>query len=326
MTEGMGKTAVCSGCSQPFRIGSARPKFAWKETSLAEVAWVAYIPTFKNTQVISALAIYHDNKRRAETMADEMVYPWMMREVLDDTQRALLEYPDQLWHTFVSPAGGVFPVGKAVTVKIRFETEGDNNGVQIRYTLDGSRPTVDSKLYEKPLSISKATAIRAACFLDGNLLPGRVATARLAFLDGLEHTRPGLTYRFYRGLWKRLPRFADLKPDVHGVAHAMILDITEIGGDFGLVFSGYLHVTRSGEYTFYTASDDGSALYVNEEQVVNNDGIHGSTEKSGKVQLDPGLHLIRVEYFDAGGGRELIVQWQGPGFEKQVLAGDVLRH
>jgi hypothetical protein len=40
MTEGMGKTAVCSGCSQPFRIGSARPQFAWKSSDLGEDSWV----------------------------------------------------------------------------------------------------------------------------------------------------------------------------------------------------------------------------------------------------------------------------------------------
>ncbi len=40
MTEGMGKTAVCTGCREAFRIGSARPSFAWKPTELAEDSWI----------------------------------------------------------------------------------------------------------------------------------------------------------------------------------------------------------------------------------------------------------------------------------------------
>lgn len=40
MTEGMGKTAVCSGCGDSFRIGEARPKFEWKDRVLAEESWV----------------------------------------------------------------------------------------------------------------------------------------------------------------------------------------------------------------------------------------------------------------------------------------------
>ncbi len=40
MTEGMGRTAVCTGCGDSFRIGEARPKFEWKNRVLAEESWV----------------------------------------------------------------------------------------------------------------------------------------------------------------------------------------------------------------------------------------------------------------------------------------------
>lgn len=152
------------------------------------------------------------------------------------------------------------------------------------------------------------------------------AVARFAFLDEPKDTEPGLTYRHYLGQWKRLPRFTDLEPAGRGVTQAILLGLTEKGGDFARVFRGYLNIDEAGEYVFYVASDDGSDLYLDGERIVNNDGIHASREKSGTVRLDRGLHLVRVEYFDAGGGKELIVQWQGPGFDKQPLAGDMLRH
>lgn len=296
------------------------------EEKIADVVRDAYMPTVENIEDISALAIFHENKRRAQKMADERVYPWMMRAVLDDTQQAQLAYPDQRWHASVSPAGGVFEPGRTVNAEIGLETEGEAHGARIRYTLDGSRPTADAPLYEEPITITEDTTLRAACFLDDDLLPGRAAVSRFAFVDGLDDTEPGLTYRYYSGLWKRLPRFIDLEPSDEGVAKAIILGVTEKGGDFGLVFSGYLNVAEAGEYVFYLASDDGSALYLDGERIVNNDGIHASREKNAEVRLEPGLHLIRVEYFDAGGGRDLIVQWQGPGFDKRALAGDVLRH
>lgn len=40
MTEGMGKTAVCSGCAQAFVIGAARPKFVWKPEDFGMDSWV----------------------------------------------------------------------------------------------------------------------------------------------------------------------------------------------------------------------------------------------------------------------------------------------
>lgn len=51
MTEGMGKTAVCSGCGQPFRIGSARPKFTWKPTDLGEDSWVGVEPPQEKKEI-----------------------------------------------------------------------------------------------------------------------------------------------------------------------------------------------------------------------------------------------------------------------------------
>lgn len=44
MTEGMGKTAVCTKCRQSFRIGQARPKFTWRQTDLGEDSWIGVVP------------------------------------------------------------------------------------------------------------------------------------------------------------------------------------------------------------------------------------------------------------------------------------------
>jgi hypothetical protein len=40
-------------------------------------------------------------------------------------------------------------------------------GAEIRYTLDGSKPTSTSKLYDKPLTIAETTHLRTAAFRDG---------------------------------------------------------------------------------------------------------------------------------------------------------------
>jgi len=54
--------------------------------------------------------------------------------------------------------------------------------------------------------------------------------------------------------------------------------------------------------------------------LVNNDGNHGYSEKSNKIYLQKGEHLIEVRYFQAGGGKSLKVLWEGPGFEKQEIS------
>ena len=84
-------------------------------------------------------------------------------------------------------------------------------------------------------------------------------------------------------------------------------------------------IPQAGTYTFYTTSDDGSRLYVDGQQVLDNDGLHGMVEMSGKVNLSKGIHELVVTYFDNGGGDGLQVAWEGPGIGKQVIPTDALR-
>lgn len=93
---------------------------------------------------------------------------------------------------------------------------------------------------------------------------------------------------------------------------------------FALRFTGVIAVPKSGQYTFYTKSDDGSRLYIDGKMVVNNDGLHGLSERNGKVDLVAGSHDIIVTYFDNGGGDGLEVAWSGPDLKKQKIAADRL--
>ena len=86
-----------------------------------------------------------------------------------------------------------------------------------------------------------------------------------------------------------------------------------------------LVIPKTGRYGFFTVSDDGSRLYINNQLVVNNDGLHGMSEKGGRIRLDAGIHKIVVTYFDNGGGDGLRVLWQGPGFTKRPITSNELR-
>ena len=60
-------------------------------------------------------------------------------------------------------------------------------GRDIRYTLDGSVPTWDSPMYDKPIVVTAPTVIRAASF-DQNKLPSETVTA--SYLVGISHELP----------------------------------------------------------------------------------------------------------------------------------------
>ena len=95
---------------------------------------------------------------------------------------------------------------------------------------------------------------------------------------------------------------------------------------FGLRYTGYIKVPKDGVYTFYTSSDDGSRLYIADELVVDNDGLHGAQEAHGRIALTAGMHPLTVDYFQRAGGAVLDVFYSGPGIDKHVVKDDVLFH
>ncbi len=97
---------------------------------------------------------------------------------------------------------------------------------------------------------------------------------------------------------------------------------------FALKFDGFITLPSSGSYKFYTTSDEGSRLYVNGNQVINNDGVHTSTEKSSvNVTLTGGVPIpISLTYFENTGTEELSVSYEkvGGGVSKQIIPATIL--
>ena len=75
----------------------------------------------------------------------------------------------------------------------------------------------------------------------------------------------------------------------------------------------------SGQY-LGTARD----LFIENQMVVDNDGVHKPTEKEGKINLTAGDHSIVVIYFHHVGPPVLKVSWAGPGLEKQEIPGSAI--
>ena len=194
---------------------------------------------------------------------------------------------------------------------------------EIRYTLDGSAPSESSSLFTEPFSfmLDESTLIKARVFKQG-VKPSNVSTSRIVFVDTKKN---GLNYKYYVGAWTKLPNFSKLKPQKKGKVYNLNLDeFSDLGNQFGILFLGEIEIINEGEYKFYLSSNDGSKLFINNELIVSNDGLHGYFEKSSEVFLPKGRHIIKVEYFQAGGGKGLDLKFEGPNLEKQLVPADIL--
>ncbi len=136
----------------------------------------------------------------------------------------------------------------------------------------------------------------------------------------------GLNYSYYQsnGIYSAIPDFSTTTPVKTGTISSFSLSPATRANVYSFNFSGYIKVPSDGQYTFYTTSDDGSKLYIDNVLVVNNDGLHSATEKSGTIGLQAGLHYISVGYFQEGGGNTLSVNYSGSGITKQVIPASAL--
>ena len=135
----------------------------------------------------------------------------------------------------------------------------------------------------------------------------------------------GLKYAYYEGDWNTLPDFSKLTPKKTGQVSNFTLSPKQQTGYYAFKFDGFIDIKSSGTYTFYTNSDDGSKLYIDGKQIVNNDGRHGPEEKSGKVSLSAGKHSIRVTYFDKWGNNDVLKTfYKGPNISKMRIPDNVL--
>lgn len=239
----------------------------------------------------------------------------------DDTIPAQHLY-DRIDATYLEPQGGLYINPVEMTLRT------DDRDARIFYTLDGSVPTESSPRYTAPVTLAATTRVRTRA-LRGGVLEDFVGEATFTFTKPRAAQHPagvvtGLDYRYYEGKWTRLPDFEQLEPIKSGTTAGFDLAPRNRDAQFGFVFSGFVKVPQDGVYTFYTASDDGSRLYIGDVEVVNNDGLHGKRTKRGAIALGAGLHAIRVTHFERGGDDTLEVRYEGPGIEKTVIPADSL--
>jgi len=139
------------------------------------------------------------------------------------------------------------------------------------------------------------------------------------------NTINGLNYKYYEASsYTELPDFNSGSPVKTGISHDFDISSANRNDRFSFNFTGYIDVPEDGQYTFYTSSDDGSNLYIDNVLVVDNDGLHSATEKSGSIGLKAGKHSISVGFFEQDGDNTLSVSYAGPGINKQVIPSNVL--
>lgn len=206
----------------------------------------------------------------------------------------------------------------------------DTKNSEIHYTLDGTEPTIKSKLYSSSIRINKTTAIKFEAYDKENLPSGvvEIQLTKAKYNKPVKNIRvvPGLNYDYFKKFFVTTADLDIVKPVSYGVTKTFNIDNAESDEYFGFRFDGYIRVPSDGIYTFYLESNDGSRLYIDGAELIENDANHGSITEPGLIGLKAGLHKIDLKYFQAGGGKVLKVSWKGSAFnEREIRANELFR-
>ncbi|MBX3403621.1 MAG: hypothetical protein KF699_09465 [Phycisphaeraceae bacterium] len=82
---------------------------------------------------------------------------------------------------------------------------------------------------------------------------------------------------------------------------------------YGVRYRGSIAIPQTGAWTFSLGSDAGSRLLIGGAQVIDHDGLHTFSAKTGTLNLAAGSHDLEVLYFEDTGNHGLTLAWQGPG-------------
>ena len=210
---------------------------------------------------------------------------------------------------FIKPQNVIF------TDSIQVHLSNEMSGTEIYYTIDGKDPDNSSLKYNGPIYVKNSCQLKTIAYKKG-LLVSDIVTSDYKKVE----SNYGIQYKYYIDHWSEMPNFLKLTPERTGIINTFSLDeLANNGENFALLMFTSINIHIGGEYKFYVGSNDGSQFVVDNKLIINNDGEHGYQVVSSKINLDKGRHSLELRYFQAGGGQELKVFWEGPGFEKREM-------
>ena len=210
----------------------------------------------------------------------------------------------------------------AFTDTMQFSIKKPLDDLVIRYTLDGSAPTINATELGGTLPVHQSQLIRLAAFTKGgrrgDVYDVRFNKQTWATAENVTATAGGLKATWYKRSFKNTRLIAGVSDGAFTVPVITVPQAAK-AESFSLQYRGYIDVPEKGIYTFYLTSDDASVLKIAGREVVNNDGMHAPKEKNGQVALQKGLHAFALDFIEGGGGYTLKLQYSLNGSQPKDI-------
>jgi len=211
----------------------------------------------------------------------------------------------------IAPNGGTYTNSIVITLADA------SPGTTLYYTLDGTAPTTNSTPYTGPFTLTNNALVQAVAVEAGAL---NSAVAGASFINNSSvGTGTGLLGKYYGNVtdtdnpFPGAPTLERTDPVID-----FIWSGTGPGGGIGqqnytVMWSGMVQPQFSQTYNFLLTSDDGSRMFINGNLLIDAWQPQAPTTTSNTITLVAQQYYnIEVDYFQAGGGAQVDLQWTGP--------------
>jgi len=135
----------------------------------------------------------------------------------------------------------------------------------------------------------------------------------------------GLKYAYYPRTLANVGQMASYTPAKTGIVSTVDMSPRTQTTNYGFTWEGKIKIATTGNYTFYTTSDDASQLYIDGVLRINNDASPSTSERSVAINgLTAGQHTIKVLYRQSSGTARMEVRYSGPSISKQLIPATAL--
>ncbi|MCU1492727.1 MAG: bglK [Acidimicrobiaceae bacterium] len=218
--------------------------------------------------------------------------------------------------------GNVLPLDSS---KVRsIAVIGDDAGPDAETAGGGSAGVTASSIVTPYEGISARAGSQAAVtYSQGNVgNNGSLPTVPSSTLSPSSGTGPGLYGQYYNNVTlSGSPVYTSVDPQINSNYNGGSPAPGVNPDQWSVKWTGTITAPTTGTYTFSLTSDDGSRLFVNGQEVINNWSDHASTTVTGTVDLTAGTPAnIEVDYYQNGGGSNVTFGWLPPGQSLQSQA------
>ncbi|MEK6795891.1 MAG: chitobiase/beta-hexosaminidase C-terminal domain-containing protein [Spirochaetota bacterium] len=214
-------------------------------------------------------------------------------------------------------------------------------GYDIRYTIDGSEPTISSPFYSGAFAIDREAVVKARYFRGNDPLPlvSAVEYKPCSWVVRDADAAPetviprGLSYRFIRyvGGYARLHEIMMRPVTERGSSEDLSLDRWAKEKSYCVIWEGSIRIPTSGIYTFHCTAPSGANIIIYDpaKDLVMPTAVSPTylkTNDTDSIALAAGYHAVRIEMIKFNNNPNVFtLEVEGPNMPRQSAASMLYR-